>query len=222
MSLAADQGVIDATARLARSGYVAILGQMLFIIGTMIYQVPPFELSRRPGAEVRAAPGDAAGKKVADANAAARRVMRRASARVPMLAGVAITVVALPLSYVGPGLLTRARRRGIAAWTWPPPSFGRGTLPKPFTAEVLESDTGKLAFLYVVELALGWVFVGFAIVLIALAYVMSSGSPIVLGAAVLLTAAAAARFPARNRIAAWIEHQQDVLDQERHDIRSRG
>jgi hypothetical protein len=88
MLLAGDQEVIDATARLARSGYVAILGQMLFIVGIMIYQVPPFELSRRPGAA---------------AKAAARRVMRPASSRVPMFVGVgvAITVVALPLSYPG-------------------------------------------------------------------------------------------------------------------------
>ena len=98
----------------------------------------------------------------------------------------------LPLSFVGPALMTRHTRQGIAAWTWPPPSF---RFVKPFTAEVLESDTGKLAFLYVFEFGIGMVIVGFAILFLPFGYFLSSGNPIVFGAALMLIAAAAARIP---------------------------
>jgi len=217
MPAAGDEAVIDSTARLARNGIVAVLAQLILIIGTLIYQIPPFQFIRRPGADHRAAQGAAAGK-VADANEAARRAKWQAS-RVAVRSvwiTVAITALVLPLSFVGPALMTRRSRRGIVAWTWPPPSF---KAPKPFTAQVLESDTGKLAFLYVVEFGIGLTMVAFAIVLVPFGYFLSGGHLIVLGAAVVLIATAAARFPTRGRIVCWIARQQDLLNHERKQTR---
>ena len=222
MPVVGDQDLIDSTARVARVGIFSVLGQMMFIVGMMIYRLPPTEFIRHRGAQLRAAHGAVAGK-VADANDAAARAKWKTtrSAMRFVQAAVAITAVALPLSFVGPWLLIRNSRRGIVAWTWPPPSFGKGdrALPKPFTAQVLETDTGKLAYLYVVDFGIGLIIVGFAIVLAPFGYFFSGGDLIVLGAAVLLTAGAAARFPTRGRIAAWIERQQELLNHERHQMR---
>jgi hypothetical protein len=229
MPVARDQDVMDSTARLARTAFVSILGQLLFCIGIMIYQVPPLAFLQRPGADFKAAPSAAAGK-VADANAAARRAMPRADLNRPgsfrsnatAIVGVAVWIavgiaaVALPLSLVGPALMTRHSRQGIAAWTWPPSSF---RYSKPFTAPVLESDTGKLAYLYIFEFGIGWLIVAFTILLMPFGFFLSGGNPIVLGAAVLLIAAIAVRFPSRHRVASWIERQQELLNQDRQKMR---
>ena len=222
MAVVGDIDLIDSTARVARIGIVSVLGQLMFIVGMMIYRMPPTEFIRHVGAELRVANGAAAGKE-ADANEAAQRAKWKATRGAIRFVwvSVAITAVALPLSFVGPWLLTRNSRRGIVAWTWPPPSFGRGdrTLPKPFTAAVLETDTGKLAFLYVVEFGISLTILGFASVLLPFGYFLSGGNLIALSAGVLLTAAAAARFPTPGRIAAWIERQQELLDHERKQMR---
>jgi hypothetical protein len=70
-----------------------------------------------------------------------------------------------------------------------------------------------------VDFGIGLIIVGFAIVLLPFGYFLSGGNLFALGAAVLLTAAAAAQFPTRGRIAAWIERQQELLNHERHQMR---
>jgi hypothetical protein len=199
MSTTGDRHVIDSVLPSIRNGFVGLLVQLLFIIGIMIYTAPPFAFIQRRGADLRAAPGAAAALEVV------------------FWIAVAITAAAFPLSFVCPPLTTQHWRRGIAARTWPPPSFRPS---EPFTAEVLRSDTGKLAFLYTVEYGVGLTIIGLATFFVSFCYFLSSGNPIILGAVGLLLLAYAARFPTRNRIATWIERQQELLDQERGDLHS--
>ena len=152
------------------------------------------------------------------ANAANFGAMQEARTRAVFVRiAVAIIALALPLSFAIPAaLLVRSWRRGIASSTWP----GRSTnLPMPFTADALQADTGKLCFAYFAQLFIGIAVNGFSIIPVAICYVFGR-NPMVSGAAVLLTAVVASRFPVRDRIAAWIERQQGLLDQERQTISS--
>ena len=73
MRVVGDQDLIDSTARVARVGIFSVLGQMMFIVGMMIYRMPPTEFTRHRGAQLRAAHGAVAGK-VADANDAVHKI----------------------------------------------------------------------------------------------------------------------------------------------------
>jgi hypothetical protein len=214
MSMAGDQDVIESVARYARNNFVSCLWQMLIVIGVMSYHSPPFAFIRHRGADLEAAPAAVAGK-LANANPHAARSPRttRTVALVVRIA-VAVTAMALSLSFVGPWLFVRHWRRCIVSSTWPPASF---RVRKPFTAEVIQSDTGKLALVYTWKLFVGLVIVACATVPVGLCYFLSR-EPIVFGAVVLLIAVAAVRFPSRDRVASFIKRQQDLLDHERQKI----
>jgi hypothetical protein len=220
MSTTDDHNLIDSLARQMRTAMFAMLLQMLGIVGVMIYNAPPFALSRRPSAELRTAPGSALGK-ATDASAADRRPMPQAK-QGPLIVRVvftgAVAPVVLLLSFVIPRLFADSNRRRIAAGTWSiRKRNGDGGRSELFTDEVLKHDAGKLAFGYTLQLGIKCCITGFATLIAVFPYFILGGSPIVLGAVVLFIAATVLPFPTASHLASWLDRQRELLAQERRD-----
>jgi hypothetical protein len=128
-------------------------------------------------------------------------------------AAVAITAMMLPMSMIVPGLIASQNRRNIAAGTWKPAS-GQYPPGSPFGPESLQSDAGKLAFVYQTQFIIGAALNEGPAFFVLVAYMLEK-NPIALGLAILLLVALAARFPTRLRVSSWIDRQQELLTQER-------
>jgi hypothetical protein len=121
---------------------------------------------------------------------------------------VGFAALALPLSFIVPGLVTNQNRRAIGAGKWPiTPNPRLGT-------EASQSDTGKLAFVYLNQLIVGAALDEGAAFFAGVAYLLGK-DPIALGVAILLIAAILVRFPTAQRVALWIDRQQEMLILER-------
>lgn len=206
-----------------QAGVFAVLVQLLGLVGVMFYSAPPFAVIARPSADQRTAPGAAAGKAPA-AGSAATRPLPRANPS-PVLRGVVIpcafAAVVLLLSLVIPGLINVLNRRSILAGTWSiRREAGNEGLSDVFTDDVLNHDTGKLAFGYVVQLGIRACITGFATVIAVGLNVLLGGSPVVLGAVVLFITATILPFPTASHVASWLDRQRELLALERQDALS--
>jgi hypothetical protein len=217
MSLAGDQLLIDRLARFARNGFLYCIAQMLVIVGVMIYNVPPIAVGRAAHGEKQTGPADAA-KKKADADEAYRRARWRASGTALLfdVLGVGLCAAAIAMFYAIPAVAVQFTRHRIVTENWTPP-ISSSEDSKLFTRDVLQSDTGKLAFMYIMWMGLGQVVAGFTTVFVVLPYLISQ-NPLVLGASILVVAVAASQFPTRARVAAWINCQQELLNNDRRDL----
>jgi hypothetical protein len=222
MSTTEDRRLIDSLARRMRNATFAMVVQMLGIVGVMIYNAPPWAGIRHPSADQRMVPGAAAGR-AADPGAAAPRTMPQAnlagSIRQFVFAGVIAGVVLL-MSFLVPGLVVNSNRRRILAGTW---SIKRGTehdSSDPLTDEVLQHDTGKLAFCYVLQLGIKMCITGFATLFAVIPYLLLGGSPLVLIAMVVFIVATIVPFPTPAHVASWLDRQRELLAQERQDALS--
>jgi hypothetical protein len=126
---------------------------------------------------------------------------------------VAFAAIGLPLSYVLPAQISRGMRRRIATENWTPPvgvNAPSGALSpgEPWT------DTRKLALTYQTQFLIGAAINEGLAFFAGVAYLLGR-NPIALGLALLLIATLALRFPTRNRLASWIERQQELLVQDR-------
>jgi hypothetical protein len=126
---------------------------------------------------------------------------------------VALTALALPLSFLVPGLVTRQNRRAIAAGTWTPPAQG-GAPGRQIPPETLATDSGKLAMLYQIQLIIGAALDEGAAFCAGIAYLIGR-NPIALAMAFLLVGGLVVRFPTPQRVALWIDQQQEKLVEER-------
>jgi hypothetical protein len=209
--------LIEAVARQMRTATFAMLVQMLGMVGVMVYMAPPFAVPHR-SAEMKPRPGSPVNKPE-DAGAAARRAMPRPS-QGPLVLRVeiasAFAVIVLLLTFVIPRLVVNSNRRHILAGTWTlRKGVGETSRSEPFTDEVLKHDTGKLAFVYVLQLGTKMCVTGFATFFAVFPYLFLGGSPIVLATVVLLIVATVLPFPTPSHLASWLDQQRELLAQER-------
>jgi hypothetical protein len=183
------------------AGMVMMLG-ISTALGPMIREEPPTDVPPRPGPP--AAAGLAPPR--ADGSMGLGEILAWTSA------GFAALV--LPLSFVVSGRVVKRQRRDIAAGTWKPPANAdtSGWAKDP---AALQSDTGKLVFVYQMQLIIGAVIIESAAFFAASAYLLGR-EPIALGAAVLLIGILMYWFPTHSRVASWIDRQQQLLIEERH------
>ena len=71
-------------------------------------------------------------------------------------------------------------------------------------------DTGKLAFVYQTQLIIGSALCEGMAFFAAIAYMLER-NPLALGMALILLACLAVRIPTRDRVNAWIDQQQSML-----------
>jgi hypothetical protein len=208
-----DSEVTDSATWRIRRTFLSLLAGMTIFIGYSIYQVNRSGVGLAPKAQPRAGPG-AIGRKIARPNALPGPAWGpRDIGETVAWATVFVGAVALSLSLLVPWWIVGRSRRRIAEGFWtPPPS--RSNVNLFVDPEAIRSDTGKLAFLYGMQLVVGALFNQFAVVIASLAY-MAGGNPIALGVALVLLASSIVRFPARARVASWIESQQEHITHER-------
>jgi hypothetical protein len=220
MSTTEDRRLIDSLAGRMRNATFAMVVQMLGIVGVMIYNAPPWAGIRRPSAEQKMVAGPAAGR-AADVGATASRTMPQANLAASILLFVFVGVIAsvvLLTSFAVPGLVVDFNRRRILAGTWSlKKRTGDDSL---FTDEVLQHDTGKLAFGYVLQLGIKMCITGFATFFAVIPYRLLGGSPLVLIAMILFIVATIGPFPTPAHVASWLDRQRELLAQERQDALS--
>jgi hypothetical protein len=117
---------------------------------------------------------------------------------------VAFAAVTLPLSFVVPRLVAQQGRRAIAAGTW------SATMKMPIASEPSPTDADKLAMVYQTQLIIGAAMNEGATFFAAISYLIGK-DPIALGLGILLVGGLIARFPAKDRVALWIDRQQEQL-----------
>jgi hypothetical protein len=117
---------------------------------------------------------------------------------------VALAAMALPLSFVVPRLVAQQGRRAIAAGTW------SATMKMPIAPEASPTDADKLAMVYQTQLIIGAAMNEGAAFFAAISYLIEK-DPIALGLGILLVGGLIARFPAKDRVALWIDRQQEQL-----------
>jgi hypothetical protein len=192
MSTDGDDAAIGKYARQARIIICAL------VAGVAVFLVIATVVDVRPGAAAGAGGGGgpAPPQPAADVG------------RVITWMAVGIAALALPLSFVVPVVITNQGRRAIATGK-PAPA------PNPdFGADTDQSDTGRLAGLYMNQLIIGAAQAEGAAFFTAIAYMLGK-DPIALGAAIVLVAAILVRFPTDERVARWIDRQQELLLLER-------
>jgi hypothetical protein len=195
MSTAAEQDAIDKVARTSQ----IVLGAL--IAGVVVFLVVACLVDLRPNAPVPAGADGGAG---ADRNPTDSLITYTA---------LGLAALVLPLSFVVPGLMAQHNRRAIAAEKWSPPGQG-GPPERQISPAALQTDAGKLAMVYQVQLIAGAALNEGVAFFAAIAYLIEK-DPIALGLAVLLLAGLVARFPTSRRVALWIDCQQEKLIQER-------
>jgi hypothetical protein len=211
MSTTNDQEVIDAVTRRSQMIVAGLIAGVVFLLAVSIVLDPLGSGRRRVVAG--AGPGAVQGRG-ADAKAVPRPAMVSVDFEgIITWVEVAFAAMLLLISFVVPGRIATQNRRSIAAGTWTPPS-GQNPPRPPFGPEVLESDPGKLAFVYQTQFIVGACSIQGVAFFAALAY-MGGKEPIALGLGFLLLATLIVRFPTRARVAAWIDRQEELLVQER-------
>jgi hypothetical protein len=196
MSTDGDDAVIGKYARQAR-----------IIIGALVAGVAIF-LGIATVVDLR--PGAAAG---ADAGRGGPPPPQPAAdvGRVITWLAVGFAALTLPLSFIMPGVITSQNRRAIAAGKAAP-------APDPhFGVDTNQSDTGRLAGVYMTQLIVGAAQAEGAAFFAGVAYMLGK-DPIALGAAIVMVAAILVRFPTDRRVAQWIERQQELLLLERQAL----
>jgi hypothetical protein len=131
---------------------------------------------------------------------------------VPLITYIAVGmgIAGLVLSFVIPSMIVASARRKIAKGMWTPPVKQDPTK----LAQILPAgDTGKLAFVYQTQLIIGSAICEGMAFFAAIAYMLERNT-LALGMALILLACLAIRFPTRNRVNAWIDHQQSKLQME--------
>jgi hypothetical protein len=203
----------DLILRLARRAQIFLAGNIAVLMALLVVPIVTgmYEprAAHQPEAQRRRA--DLQGR-AADANAGRPRVTTDVG-DVFTWAAIAIFVVSLPLSIYLPRRFVGNSRQRITARTFGG-LFPGGVRDGLFGRGALQSDTGKLAYVWWVQTVLGGLFI-FAPALFATCVYNMTNSPIALGMAVLLPCGLLARFPTRTRIANWIEGQQAMLIQDR-------
>jgi hypothetical protein len=132
---------------------------------------------------------------------------------VPLLTYLAVGmgVAGLVLSFIIPSVIVTSARRKIAKGTWTPTAISDSTQ----TAKLYPAgDTGKLAFVYQTQLIIGSALCEGMAFFATIAYMLER-NPLALGMALILLAGLAIRIPTRNRVNAWIDQQQSMLQSER-------
>jgi hypothetical protein len=185
---------------------VARLGQIItgaLVTGVVIFlviaTVVDLGLSPRPGAR--------AGGQVGVGGPAPPQQSLDVGRLVTWMA-VGLAALALPLSFIVPVLITNQYRRSIATGKWDPARVPR------FGADAGESDTSKLAGVYMNQLIIGAALDEGAAFFAGVAYMLGK-DPIALGVAIVLLCAIIARFPTTQRVATWIDRQLEMLFSER-------
>jgi hypothetical protein len=127
------------------------------------------------------------------------------------------SAVALPLSFILPGIIAGQQRRAIAASTrssGTKPGVPPGTGP-----DALKPQVGSLPMAYLQQLIVGAALNEGAAFFAAIVYLIGKNS-IALGLALVLIAGLVARFPTEGRVERWIERQQEKLVEDQHKVRS--
>jgi hypothetical protein len=180
------------------TGVVVMLG-----IATFVAQQQP--AAARPGAGAMAV--DAQGNP-ADANLDDRPNNGQDVASILTWMAVGLAAVMLPMSFVLPGLIAQQNRRAIVAGTWPMVKGGSSAVP--IASEALQTDASKLAIVYQTQLIIGAAMNEGVAFFAAIVYMIGK-NPIALGLAILLLGGLIVRFPTRDRVALWIDRQQEHL-----------
>src|SRR5262249_8482076 len=120
---------------------------------------------------------------------------------------IAFAVIDLPLSFLMPALITRRARRAIAAGKWTPSQTPTGTVAP-------QTDSGKLAAVYLTQLIIGATLNEGAAFFAGVAYLIGK-DPIALGVGLFLVGVLITRFPTTDRVARWIARQEEMLLVER-------
>jgi hypothetical protein len=132
---------------------------------------------------------------------------------VPLITYIAVGmgVAGLVLSLIIPSVIVASARRKIAKGVWTPLVKQDPTN----LAQILPAgDTGKLAFVYQNQLIIGSALCEGMAFFATIAYLLER-NPLALGMALILIAGLAVRIPTRNRVNAWIDQQQSMLQTER-------
>ena len=102
-------------------------------------------------------------------------------------------------------MVAQQNRRAIAAGTWRRQFRDAGD-----PQEALQTDAGKLAMVYQTQLIIGAALNEGVTFFAAIAYLIGK-NPIALGLGILLVGGLIARFPTKDRVALWIDRQQEQL-----------
>jgi hypothetical protein len=200
MSTDGDDALIG---RVARQGQI-ITGAL--VTGVMVFLVIATVIDMRPIPGPGAGPGGQVGLGGPAPPSQAPDV-----GRLLTWMAVGFAALALFLSFIVPGLITNQNRRAIAAGKWPlTPDPRLGT-------EASQSDTGKLAVVYLSQLIVGAALNEGAAFFALIAYMMGK-DPLALSVAIVLLAAILVRFPTTQRVALWIDRQQEMLFLERQAL----
>jgi hypothetical protein len=135
---------------------------------------------------------------------------------VPLVTYIALafTVLTIVLSFVIPAMVIAGARRRIAKGAWQPTTSPGDAVPLP------ANNTVKLLAIYHTALIMGAAWLESQTFFLAIAY-FREGQILSLVAAGVLIGALAARFPTQARVAAWLERQLGLIDQERQSSTSR-
>jgi hypothetical protein len=118
-------------------------------------------------------------------------------------------IAGLVLSFIIPGVVVASARRQIAKGIWTPMSD-----PTKSGKIYPAGDTGKLAVVYQLQLIIGSALCEGVAFFAAIAFMLER-NPLALGMAVILLVCLAIRIPTRDRVNAWIDQQQSMLQTER-------
>ncbi len=207
MSTPSDQDVIDRVTRQSQIIVGALITGVVFFLGIATVIDMPSNAAARPGAGVKSAEGP--GQR-ADVRLNARPASDGTDFRVLLTwIAVAFAVMSLPMSFVVPGLIAQQNRRAIAAGTWPPASQSAAT-DRLLGPKESRTSTGQLALVYQTQLIIASALNEGPAFCAGVAYLIGKDM-IALGVGVLLIAVLASRFPTRDRIARWIDDQQEKL-----------
>ncbi len=188
-----------------------ITGVVVFLgIATFLAQQQP--AAARPGAGAMAV---AVQGKPADAKLNDRPNAGQDVASILTWLAVGLAAVMMPMSFVVPGLIAQQNRRAIAAGTWSVITRGRPAME--VSNEPPLTDAGKLAIVYQTQLIIGSAMNEGVAFFAAIAYLVGR-DPIALGLAILLLGGLIARFPTRDRVASWIDRQEEQLILDRQAV----
>ena len=132
---------------------------------------------------------------------------------VPLITYLAVGmgITGLVLSFIIPTVIVTSARRKIAKGTWTPTAMSDPTQ----TAKLYPAgDTGKLAFVYQNQLIIGSALCEGMAFFAGVAYMLER-NPLALGMALVSLVCLAIRIPTRDRVNAWIDQQQSMLQTER-------
>jgi hypothetical protein len=201
MSMASGQDAIQPVIRLAQ----IIVGTLMTGVAFFLVIATLVDLGPDPGVAAGAAGGGGAG---------AHGAVQPAP-MVPFItyAALAAGAVLLPMSFVVPGLVAKKQRQAIAAG-----KVAAGANPAPGltsanTSQAIKMPAGDEGAAFLSQLIIGAAMAEGAAFFAGAAYLVEK-NPIALGAALVLLAALAARFPTAGRAGRWIEQQREKLREE--------